>query len=34
MRKLRIFEHIWLDGLIKKAILQDLNDIKTAVEPG
>jgi hypothetical protein len=27
-------EHISLDGVIKKAILQDLNGIKAAVETG
>lgn len=32
MRELRPPEHISLDGVIKKATLQDLNDIKTAVE--
>ncbi len=34
MRKLKIMEHISLDGVIKKLILQDLNDIKVAVERG
>jgi hypothetical protein len=32
MRKIRILEHLSMDGVIKKAILQDLNDIKAAVE--
>lgn len=32
MRKIRMQEHTSLDGVIKKAILQDLNDIKAAIE--
>ena len=32
MRAIRMMQHISLDGVIKKAILQDLKDIKKAVE--
>lgn len=32
MRKMRMMEHISLDGVNKKVILQDLNGIKAAVE--
>ena len=31
MRKIRMMEHISLDGLIKKAILQDSNNLKCEV---
>ena len=34
MRKRRMMEHISPDGMIKKAIDQDLNDIKSAIEQG